>query len=90
MIARLQTKLLVDDWDKTLLDDVRLRTAAHNSTRFPLISPPGLVRNRTNGIINRVVDCGYFENYSAIGAMEIALAISGYNRPCTFRSGDIQ
>src|SRR5262249_47331566 len=53
------------------LDDIRLSTAAHNSARFPVISPPGAVRNspvnrpkdEKNQVIDRIVDGGYFENY---------------------------
>ena len=47
------------------LDDIRLSTAAHNSARFPIVSPAGEIRN----------DGGYFENYGALGAMELAQAI---------------
>jgi hypothetical protein len=57
------------------LDDVRLSTAAHNSARFPIISPPGAVRNRQHQIVDRIVDGGYFENYGALSAMELAQAI---------------
>jgi hypothetical protein len=57
------------------LDDVRLSTAAHNSARFPIISPPGAVRNREHQIVDRIVDGGYFENYGALSAMELAQAI---------------
>jgi hypothetical protein len=56
-------------------DDVRLSTAAHNSARFPLISPPGTVRNKNQAIVDRIVDGGYFENYGALGAKELALAV---------------
>jgi hypothetical protein len=58
-----------------MLDDVRLSTAAHNSARFPIISPPGSVRNRTHQIVDRIVDGGYMENYGALGALELAQAI---------------
>jgi hypothetical protein len=57
-------------------DDVRLSTAAHNSARFPLISPPGTVRNnKDQAIVDRILDGGYFENYGALGAKELALAV---------------
>jgi hypothetical protein len=57
-------------------NDVRLSTAAHNSARFPLISPPGSVRSNVDqSIVDRIVDGGYFENYGALGAKELALAI---------------
>jgi hypothetical protein len=57
------------------LDDVRLSTAAHNSARFPIVSPPGAVRNLQHQIVDRIVDGGYFENYGALSAMELAQAI---------------
>ncbi|HEY7228971.1 MAG TPA: hypothetical protein VH558_01230 [Pseudolabrys sp.] len=57
------------------LDDVRLSTAAHNSARFPVISPPGAVRNFEHNIVDRIVDGGYIENYGALTAMELAVAI---------------
>lgn len=73
--ARLQRKLLADYRRNRILDDVRLSTAAHNSARFPIISPPGGVRNSKHQIIDRIVDGGYFENYGALGALELALAV---------------
>ena len=57
------------------LDDVRLSTAATNSARFPVISPPGAVRNAKHNVVDRIVDGGYIENYGAITAMELAVAI---------------
>lgn len=57
------------------LDDVRLSTAAHNSARFPLISPAGAVRNTRHQVVDQIVDGGYFENYGALGAMELAQAV---------------
>jgi hypothetical protein len=57
------------------LDDIYLSTAAHNSARFPIISPAGEIRNREHQVIDRIVDGGYFENYGALGAMELAQAI---------------
>jgi hypothetical protein len=71
----------MDGYERFLLrnaggDDIRLSTAAHNSARFPLISPPGTVRNNQDqAIVDRIVDGGYFENYGALGAKEIALAV---------------
>ena len=56
-------------------DDVRLSTAAHNSARFPFISPPGSIRNQENMLVDRIVDGGYFENYGALAAKELALAV---------------
>jgi hypothetical protein len=59
-----------------VLDDVRLSTAATNSARFPVISPPGAVRNAKHNVVDRIVDGGYIENYGAITAMELAVAIN--------------
>src|SRR5262249_56241880 len=33
------------------------------------------IRNRQHQIVDRIVDGGYFENYGALGAMELAQAI---------------
>jgi hypothetical protein len=55
--------------------DVRLSTAAHNSARFPLISPPGDIYGADNQIVDRLVDGGYFENFGAQTATELAEAI---------------
>jgi hypothetical protein len=57
------------------LDDIRLSTAAHNSARFPIVSPAGEIRNLQHQVVDRIVDGGYFENYGALGAMELAQAI---------------
>jgi hypothetical protein len=40
--------------------DMRLSTAAHNSARFTYVSPAGSILNP--GLIDHVVDGGYFEN----------------------------
>ena len=78
-IASLQRRFLSDFRHKRVLLDVRLSTAAHNSARFPIISPPGSVRNRTHQIIDRIVDGGYVENYGALSALDLALAIRAIN-----------
>jgi hypothetical protein len=56
-------------------NDIRLSTAALNSARFPLISPPGSIRNQDYGLVDRIVDGGYFENYGTLTARELALAV---------------
>jgi hypothetical protein len=70
-----QRDLLKRVYGNDVLDDVQLSTAAHNSARFPLISPPGSVRNKDQTIVDRIVDGGYFENSGALGAKELALAV---------------
>jgi hypothetical protein len=57
------------------LRDVRLSTAAHNSARFPLISPPGEIYDADHRVVDRMVDGGYFENFGAQTATELAEAI---------------
>ncbi|MGB7693574.1 MAG: hypothetical protein WBM12_11950, partial [Pseudolabrys sp.] len=64
------------NFQKQNLDDVRLSTAATNSARCPVISPPGAVRNAKHNVVDRIVDGGYIENYGAITAMELAVAIN--------------
>lgn len=54
--------------------DVALSTAASNSARFPVISPPGSIM-RDGNILDRIVDGGYFENYGAQSALELAQAM---------------
>jgi hypothetical protein len=51
--------------------DLRLSTAAHNSARFPFLSPPGMWRNASGDIAGRLQDGGLFENYGAETALEI-------------------
>src|SRR5262249_34196105 len=55
--------------------DVRISTAALNSARFPIVSPPGNVRNQQSYIVDRIVDGGYLESYGVITALELAHAI---------------
>jgi hypothetical protein len=50
---------------------MRLSTAAHNSARFPLMSPPGTVLTRDGAVAMRIVDGGYFENSAAAGASSL-------------------
>jgi len=52
--------------------DIRLSTAATMSARFPIISPHGNIRNKANQIVDRVVDGGYYENFGATTALELA------------------
>jgi hypothetical protein len=66
---------LARDPTAKFIADVTLSTAAHNSARFPFISPPGAVRNRQNQVIDRIVDGGYIDNYGALTAVELAQAI---------------
>jgi len=51
--------------------DLRLSTAAHNSARFPFVSPPGMWRRADGRIAGRLQDGGLFENFGAETALEI-------------------
>jgi hypothetical protein len=57
--------------------DLRLSTAVTMSARFPLISPAGGIvhGNRSGPVVDRVVDGGYFENFGAQTALELARAL---------------
>ena len=56
-------------------NDIRLSTAAHNSARFPIISPPGNIRNQAHYVVDRIVDGGYMENFGVLAAFELAQGI---------------
>lgn len=56
-------------------NDIRLSTAAHNSARFPIVSPPGNIRNQAHYIVDRIVDGGYLENFGVLAAFELAQAV---------------
>ncbi|MGJ5178784.1 hypothetical protein ACQR16_27840 [Bradyrhizobium oligotrophicum] len=71
----------LDSFDElsVLASDIRASTAAHNSARFTYVSPAGKLLVRTGQgkateTINRgyVIDGGYFENYGAATALELA------------------
>ena len=53
-----------------LRTDVRASTAAHNSARFTYISPAGDLGHWKGSVI----DGGYFENYGALSALDLARA----------------
>lgn len=59
--------------------DFPIVAAMSNSGRFPIISPPGDIScKREDGSINvidRVVDGGYFDNFGASSAIDIAKAL---------------
>ncbi len=61
---------------------ISLATAVTNSARFPIISPQGVLWNRSKTVLqDRIVDGGYFENYGITTAYEIArvLKLNGLN-----------
>ena len=56
--------------------DIRLSTAALLSARFPIISPPGVLRVATQPCYgDRIVDGGYFESSGLTTALDIAEAL---------------
>jgi len=73
--AQLQSKVTSAYLADRVTSDIRLSTAAHNSARFPIVSPPGNIRNRAHYVVDRVVDGGYFENFGVSTAFELTQAI---------------
>jgi hypothetical protein len=79
---KIERGVVFDSYDalQVLNADIRLSTAAHNSARFTYISPAGSLSSATDAThtkhINRgyVIDGGYFENYGAETALELANA----------------
>lgn len=66
--------VLYEDLLSSLGGDMRLSTAAHNSARFPFVSPPGGWNPTDTNKYDwqRLQDGGLFENYGAETALEIA------------------
>jgi hypothetical protein len=64
-----------DDLLAILERDVPASVAVTNSARFPYISPAGHFYDKCNGQ-RQILDGGYFENYGARTASELALKIS--------------
>jgi hypothetical protein len=61
--------------------DASLATAAHNSARFPVISPAGSLyapspAAPSQPIFGRLVDGGYFDNFGAMTARDLAVALA--------------
>jgi hypothetical protein len=56
--------------------DIRASAAVLNSARFPIVSPPGFLRAKSDQQADaEVIDGGVFENYGARAAWELADAI---------------
>ena len=68
----IERNIFIDSLDALheLGNDVRASTAAHNSARFTYVSPAGNLGNKKGSVI----DGGYFENYGAQSALEVASA----------------
>jgi succinate dehydrogenase hydrophobic anchor subunit len=73
---KIERDAFLDSYDalQVLGSDVRLSTAAHNSARFTYISPAGDLVGPAKPNENQgyVIDGGYFENYGAETALELA------------------
>lgn len=70
----IERNVFIDSLDAlhVLGKDIRASTAAHNSARFTYISPAGDLGDKHGSVI----DGGYFENYGALTALELARAAS--------------
>jgi hypothetical protein len=68
----IERNVFVDSLDALamLRGDVRASTAAHNSARFTYVSPAGNLGSDQGSVI----DGGYFENFGALSALELARA----------------
>jgi hypothetical protein len=68
----IERNVFIDSLDalSALRGDVRASTAAHNSARFTYVSPAGDLRHQNGSVI----DGGYFENFGALSALELAHA----------------
>jgi len=59
--------------------DIRLSTAAIMSSRFPIISPFGAVRDKEDrNIADRLVDGGYFDDAGLATAADIVATLKGF------------
>lgn len=66
------------------LKDIRFATAATNSARFPIISPPGTLRRQSGqatggAVIDRIIDGGYFENDGITTTIDLVRALKRLN-----------
>jgi hypothetical protein len=68
----IERNVFIDSLDalRILGQDIRASTAAHNSARFTYVSPAGDLGHRNGSVI----DGGYFENFGALSALELAHA----------------
>ena len=59
------------DLHRLLKADLTVATAAHNTARFPYVSPAGRIRDASGADHGHVVDGGYFENSGADTARDV-------------------
>jgi hypothetical protein len=78
---KIERDVFLDSFDEfdLLGSDMRASTVAHNSARFTYVSPAGKLEPKggdsfLSGETNRgyVIDGGYFENFGAVTALELA------------------
>jgi hypothetical protein len=67
------------DFLRLVSRDIGLATAVTNSARFPFVSPAGRFVSPTEARDYQIIDGGYFENYGARSAWELARAIEDIN-----------
>jgi len=67
------------DFIRLVARDIELATGVTNSARFPFVSPAGRFISTTEARNYQIIDGGYFENYGARTAWELARAIEDLN-----------
>lgn len=67
------------DFIRLVSRDIDLATSVTNSARFPFVSPAGQFLSPTEARDYQIIDGGYFENYGARTAWELARAIEDIN-----------
>lgn len=70
---------VIDDQLRDIGRDLPLSAAAHNSARFPGVSPAGHWKNEDGDIAGRLVDGGYFENFGAEGVLDLLGSIDWFS-----------
>ncbi len=75
---RMGTDFDAHDVLDVLHHDVPVSTAVDMSTRFPYVTPAGVVRTPDGAVFGHVVDGGYFENFGATTAVEVLRAATAY------------
>ncbi|WP_197496894.1 patatin-like phospholipase family protein [Paraburkholderia caribensis] len=68
------------DIQSTSPSTISVISAAHASARFPLVSPPGVVKSDGGDVIGRAVDGGYVDASGALTAIELVHAISAHTK----------
>src|SRR5207248_7046843 len=56
--------------------EISLSTAAHNAARFPFIDAAATLTLDTGVKNDRLIDGGYFENFSALTARDLAFSLA--------------